>query len=318
MVDLRKVVWNGYKPEPNPQNPSDYLIFDLAKDSMLEEISGKKALFRVTNYDPSRLAESHSRGKHLYCVSKCFFESDLVITMPKLKTHQKAGLTCALKILVGINGDKDFLPHHRKGSVRSGGDCYPSSSIFGYFAELFLDLGNHFPGKNWTKFCYYMANHLRMLMPQRPENSTEGNWYGNDTCWRMVMDLNKIAEYGCADGTISTVPQRQIWSLVDATIGGEGAGPLHCSPLPMSNLIFSNNSYLLDWSVGHFWNLSHEHMSILRSAGKMLADIQDPHIFWKGLPLMNSAKKDFLRNCLPDGLTIEKRVLLNDLLLTHE
>ena len=32
-------------------------------------------------------------------------------SLPKLKTHKKAGITCALKNLIGINGNKEYLPH---------------------------------------------------------------------------------------------------------------------------------------------------------------------------------------------------------------
>ncbi len=52
-------------------------------------------------------------------------------------------------------------------------------------------------------------------------------WYGNDTAWRMVIDLNKIAIYGKQDGTISKTPQLQPHSLCDEIIGGQGDWPLN-------------------------------------------------------------------------------------------
>lgn len=291
LIDLRKMVWNGYKPVPNPNKDAEYLIFDLGDKSCLDEICDGKKRFRVTNYDPERLAHSHDKGKHQYCIAKKYFDSDLVISMPKLKTHQKAGLTCALKILVGINGDKDILPHHRKGGVSDGGDCYPGASVFGWLAETFLDIGNHFPGKRITPICYWMADHFRVLMPHQPEISTEGNWYGNDTCWRMVMDLNTIAAFGRSDGTIADTPQRSVWSVADAIVGGQGKGPLNPDPLPMSTLIFSNNSYLMDWTVGHFWNLSNEKIPLLREAGKKVTRDQ-ALIFWNGKKITESQLRE--------------------------
>ena len=57
-----------------------------------------------------------------------YLEADVIINLPKLKTHQKAGITCALKNLIGINGNKEYLPHHRIGGFELGGDCYPGSS----------------------------------------------------------------------------------------------------------------------------------------------------------------------------------------------
>src|SRR5690606_2650770 len=53
----------------------------------------------------------------------------LVINLPKLKTHKKTGVTLSLKNLVGINGDKNWLPHHSLGSVGEGGDEFPDSRL---------------------------------------------------------------------------------------------------------------------------------------------------------------------------------------------
>jgi hypothetical protein len=55
--------------------------------------------------------------------------ADLVVNLPKLKTHKKTGVTLALKNLVGINGDKNWLPHHSQGSVEKGGDEYPGDGV---------------------------------------------------------------------------------------------------------------------------------------------------------------------------------------------
>jgi Domain of unknown function (DUF362) len=55
-----------------------------------------------------------------------------------------------------------------------------------------------------------------------------GNWYGNDTIWRMILDLNKILLYANTDGSLrSEQPQarKAYISIVDAIISGEGNGP---------------------------------------------------------------------------------------------
>ena len=43
-----------------------------------------------------------------------------------------------------------------------------------------------------------------------------GNWYGNQTTWRMCLDLNRIALYGRLDGSIADTPQRRLVHIVDA------------------------------------------------------------------------------------------------------
>jgi hypothetical protein len=81
--------------------------------------------------------------------------------------------------------------------------------------------------------------------PQKVHHMAAG-WYGNDTIWRMVMDLNLIAIYGKMDGTISSQPQRVLYSLCDGIIGGQGNGPINPIPLPLGIISFSNSSELND------------------------------------------------------------------------
>ena len=126
--DFRRVT---FKPGKNvltvERNPIDnYVILNTGNQSFLEPISSTDTnLFRVTDYNPDRLAESHQPGLHKYCITKELFDADVVLSLPKVKTHQKTGITAALKNMVGINGDKDFLPHHRIGGTERGGDCSP-------------------------------------------------------------------------------------------------------------------------------------------------------------------------------------------------
>ena len=59
-------------------------------------------------------------GRNEYLLSETVLSADLVVNLPKLKTHKKTGVTLALKNLVGINGDKNLLPHHCVGSPDAG------------------------------------------------------------------------------------------------------------------------------------------------------------------------------------------------------
>ena len=53
-----------------------------------------------------------------------------------------------------------------------------------------------------------------------------GNWWGNDTCWRCGLDMNKILFYGTADGRLADHPARRYFSVIDGIVGGDGEGPL--------------------------------------------------------------------------------------------
>ncbi len=272
--DFRRVTFDPKlnNPQKEKRPLSEYIIFDLGEKSYLEPISANKNNFRVTDYNPDRLAESHRKGVHKYCISKELFEADVVISMPKIKTHQKTGITCALKILVGINGDKDYLPHHRIGGKERGGDCYPGKNIFRLWSEYLLDTANRRQGKITYYFFSYAAAVFWKLTKPKKEHNLSAGWYGNDTTWRMVFDLNKIAKYGKKDGTLSEKPQRVIYSLCDGIIGGQGDGPLNPAPLPLGILAFGDDSYLMDLVVGNIFRLNIDKIPLLKEAQKMVKD----------------------------------------------
>ena len=91
--DFRRVSYNSEtnQLEKNRNAIDDFIIFDVGKKSYLEEISDdSRSPFRVTNYDPGRLTESHRKGVHKYCITKELFNADVVITVPKIKTDRKS------------------------------------------------------------------------------------------------------------------------------------------------------------------------------------------------------------------------------------
>ena len=246
--DIRRVIYKsaGNKISKGIRPINEYVIFDLGKDSFLEEISSDNKTFRVTNYNPDRLAEAHSKGVHKYCISKELFENDVVILVPKIKTHQKTGITGALKNLVGINGDKDYLPHHRVGGTGFGGDCYPGRNVLRRLSENFLDSANRNLGNSKYNFYKTISIVLWRINKNSNYHRRAAGWYGNDTTWRMVSDLNKIAENGLSDGTLSKIKIRNLFSISDGIIGGQGDGPIRPDPLPLGLIAFTNSSALND------------------------------------------------------------------------
>lgn len=266
--DFRRVTFNPEKNNPEKdRNPlSDYIIFDLGKQSYLEPITDKeKNLFRVTNYNPDRLAESHSPGVHKYCITKELFDADIIISIPKVKTHQKTAITAALKNLVGLNGDKDYLPHHKFGGVENGGDCYPNKNILRYCSELAIDFANRRQGKLLYWIGLKLSSVLWRLSRPTNEHYLSAGWHGNDTTWRMVLDLNKIVEYGNRDGTISNEPVRQLISICDGIIGGQGDGPLKPSPLALGIISITNNSGINDMAMAELMRFESKSIPMLKA-----------------------------------------------------
>jgi hypothetical protein len=253
-------------PECGIRPLSDYIIFNLGKDSLLEPVTKPgKTKFRVTNYDPDRMLSAHAPEVHKYCITKEFFDADIVISLPKIKTHNKAGITGALKNLVGINGDKDFLPHHRIGGTKLGGDCYPGGSYLRYWSEMAMDEANRRQGRKSFWYWQKLSSFLWKVSFPGPEHSMDAGWFGNDTTWRMVLDLNKIAEFGRSDGIISNIPQRQIFSICDGIIGGQGNGPLNPEPLPLGIISFTNNPLVNDQAMASLMDLPPAMIPLLSS-----------------------------------------------------
>lgn len=226
----------------------EFVLFDLGGESLLEPISRRPGAFRVTQYDPDQMARTHRSGKHQYLIARAVIDADVIINLPKLKTHKKAGVTCALKNLIGINGNKEFLPHHRVGGSATGGDCYPGRSRVKRALEYALDRQNtaRSRGSRWGWHQLVRALH-RVSNAQGDVLGVEGSWSGNDTIWRTCLDLNRILLYGRADGTMATEPQRTVLNVVDAVVAGQGDGPLAPQPLPLGYLLAGTSSAAIDW-----------------------------------------------------------------------
>jgi uncharacterized protein (DUF362 family) len=221
----------------------DYEIVDLGTNSFLEDISDYADKFRVTCYAPHLMATHHQKGKHEYLVTRKVFDTDLVINLPKMKTHIKAGLTGALKNLVGINGHKEFLPHHILGASENGGDCYYKRNGLRNLYDVAYD-------RFWTRYgdlpearrklgTLMLAGLWRASRILTGDSTSAGSWFGNETIWRMTLDLNHLLYFG------QRAPKKII-SIVDGIIAGEGEGPLSPSAKPIGVLAGGENPAYVD------------------------------------------------------------------------
>ncbi len=221
----------------------EYALVDLGTQSFLEEVSDKSTLFRVTKYKPSVLQKHHAKGKHEYLVTKRIEQADLIINMPKVKTHIKAGLTGALKNLVGINGHKEFLPHHRKGAPADGGDNYPHKSHIRALYEWLYDITwEHINTLPYIvrRVLFFVQNILwKMSIMVGNKDISAGSWSGNDTVWRTTLDLNRIAYQN----------NTKVIHIADGIIAGEKEGPLEPSPKPLGLLFASSSAASLDATI---------------------------------------------------------------------
>lgn len=262
---LNKIIGVNLKQIENKK--IKHTIVKLNKESFLEPISKDWKRFRVTSYDPRKLFKHHRKRKHEYIVANSVLEADVIINMPKMKSHIKAGITGALKNFIGINGHKDYLPHHRLGSAEQGFDEYDKKNILRTISSRMYDL------RFMTKNLF-----LRKLIafPQRlSENLGKfiskdyihyGCWYKNDTINRTTLDLNKIVYFANKYGTIKENPQRIILNIIDGIVAGEGNGPLSPEYKKCGILIGGFNGVAVDFTMADIMGFDWEKIPTLKLA----------------------------------------------------
>ena len=103
------------------------------------------------------------------------------------------------------------------------------------------------------------------------DSEMEGGWHGNDTTWRMVLDLNRILLYGRTDGTLAQTPQRTFFTLTDGIIAGEGFGPLSPEPRPLGAVTFSSSSAYADLCHAALMRFDWQAIPLLRNAFRSMS-----------------------------------------------
>lgn len=245
--------------ERREPNPDDFFEIDLGERSLLVPIMKKgKYAFGVANYPRSRMVRAHCPHRNLYLFPRVVLEADVFINVPKIKTHLKAGITCALKNLVGTVSMKDYLPHFRFGGPRKGGDEYPD-------VNRLWDLKWWLAHEEWErdtgflKFLLWNAERIAGLglrlvyrIPRDYWSMAGGGWYGNDTLWRTILDLNRALFYYDQLGhEIRPNPSKSIryLAIADGLIAGHKESPLCPTPIKTGWILASRNPVAMDTVV---------------------------------------------------------------------
>ena len=249
---------------------SDFIAVDLGEQSYLEAVSERYRSFRVTDYQAEAMTAHHQPSKHEYLIPKAVLESDVVINLPKLKTHRKVGITCALKNLVGINGHKDWLPHHSNLSAEEGGDEYlhPSGRKR---LDTRLDEAVDRSERRWQKYLLRAGRlALRLSGKVKPFEDPyfEGSWWGNDTLWRTALDLNRILFCADHEGRLKETEQRRVLALVDGIVAGAGEGPLEPTPRLCGLIVAGENPAAVDAACAHLMGFDPQKIPLIREALK--------------------------------------------------
>jgi uncharacterized protein (DUF362 family) len=226
-------------------DPLGYTKLHLDK-SFLDDIVKDYKKFGAPGYGTKTTSSQHKRiGEHYYHIPNTILAADLFINVPKIKTHKKAGITVAMKNLIGINGDKGWIPHFRRGSIKNGGDEFDDKDVI--FKKMVT--GTHLLLFGKSKYLLIFArmvfkiffkrlfkDHFKDLdklskYDRKAKFLIDGDWYGNDTIWRPILDLNRILFFSDKNGKIVNNKTRKYICLSDGVVGGEGNGPLSENPV---------------------------------------------------------------------------------------
>lgn len=207
IYDLRPLVCKDLKDygkrdkmAVQPGDPNGEVEINLGKESLFYGVDS--TLFRGVFDEREETVAAHTGETQLYTISKSLYESDVYISIPKLKTHQKVGVTLNLKGQVGAMTRKNQLVHWRVGSPETGGDEYPDR-------------------ESWERAQHAAVTH-------------RGAHPGNDTIWRMVVDL-----YKCL-----LKKDRQYFTVIDGITAGEGQGPF-CPTSKLAKVLIGGRDFLL-------------------------------------------------------------------------
>ncbi|MBE6909145.1 MAG: DUF362 domain-containing protein [Ruminococcaceae bacterium] len=255
IADLRKYrtkdISRGVLSEPIFNDAAKAINVDLASHSMHADKDTDHPQYKVTDYLQTDTQDYHNGGKHIYEVNKLALQADVIINVPKPKTHRLAGMTAAVKNFVGITYEKASLPHRIEGDVQTGkGDAYNKRSVWKEWMHFFDEkrtanaITRHYRYARvndlMMKACYVMGalitkDHYRI-----------GSWYGNDTIWRTAVDLNYILNYADNNGIIKDIKQRTILTIGDMIVCGEKEGPVGPTPKPLSMIMIADNCLAFD------------------------------------------------------------------------
>jgi uncharacterized protein (DUF362 family) len=272
LLDLRRERWNqkdGVIKErfKLPGDPVGYVHVDLGRNSEFSSYM-LNAEFYGADYDYQEVRDYHHNGRHEYIICRTAIDADVVINLPKLKTHKKTGVTLSLKNFVGINGYRNCLPHHTVGTPKQGGDEFPNSTFSNKIqSEAIIQLKRFlvFHGNNGGFIARFLFSLGRFLFGPTHKKIRSGNWYGNDTTWRMVLDLNKIFFHFNGDGNLRSRPIRYM-TIIDGIIAGEGNGPENADARPVGLIIAGHNPVAADTVCTTLMGLDYHKIPVISKA----------------------------------------------------
>jgi uncharacterized protein (DUF362 family) len=282
LMDFREEFFARWSAEYRklPGDPLGNSILDLGTRSALAPIDSDPPAnyFTLADHTEERAEpqKHHYRGKHEFCVPNTILGCDLFINVPKLKSHVKTGVTLSLKNLMGMTHYRRWMPHHRTGAPPFGDEFPVDPGAVLRNREKILNKIARVPGGTvLIRTGAYVRHAAAKAIGRRDRTIIHGGWYGNDTLWRTLVDLNRCLFYGRPGGSF-VAERRAYLSLVDGIIAGEGNGPVKPSTKLAGVLAASCDPLALDTVLAWIMGFDPARIRLIQGA----AQSREP--FWLG------------------------------------
>jgi uncharacterized protein (DUF362 family) len=263
--DLRDY-WSAGKHFPSlrqdlPGDPLGTLKVNLDGHSAVKDIRDPNRMYGAV-YHRNETISNHTGNEQNYSLSGTVMKADVFISVPKLKVHKKVGVTMNVKGLVGINTNKNLIVHYSVGSPSEGGDQYPDCHFSPMEEKLIKTerwMYDTFLAKKSIPLEYIHRSiywlHGKFIKPfgigveKKKRLLDAGNWYGNDSAWRMSVDLLKLVHFADSEGRLKEEKTRRMFSIIDGITGGDNEGPLDPDPV-RSGVVLASENFLAADIVG--------------------------------------------------------------------
>lgn len=281
LIDFRETIAiqnsRGHITQIKRQKNIDFEYVELGSESMFNGDSDEK--YVVADYPEKKMLKYHSENKHTYLIPARLLEANVIINLPKPKTHRYSGMTGAMKNFIGINSRKENLPHYSRGSIKENGDEYPVKNLLKRISADLTDIIIRMANVKLylLSLPLYLLRKI-LLLPFTKNEIFRGTWHGNDTIWRTIVDVNRIVLYADKVGKISETKQRIIFTIVDGIIAGEEEGPLEPSPNSLGVLISGFNLYTIDRIIATLMGYNFKFFPMLTNCPKDLGKQRDEDI----------------------------------------
>jgi hypothetical protein len=258
-----------------PGDPQGCVVVPLGKDSLFYGIDSRR--FYGADYDRGEVIRYHHGEVQEYVVSKTILSADCVILVPKLKVHKKVGITLNVKGLVGMVTNKNCLVHCRLGAPSKGGDQFPDDlfqkkeriavKLERLAYDILLSHRNPITDTIYeitARVVIPLFKWLGVKVERNKRILDAGNWHGNDSAWRMAVDLLRIFLYADKTGVLYNSPIRRVFSVVDGIVGGEGEGPLTPKRKPCGLVVAGSNLSAVDLVCSRLMGFDFNKIKILK------------------------------------------------------